>query len=112
MDVALLIQYLNDSQNYEKSPMPRCGTTFDENSVPPWTRGDFRGVFDRGNEPTLALRDRCRCAPLLRRRDFQGGFSCRPAGQRWMKMFRPPPRFFGKVHAEPEDEDDFLHAAS
>ena len=25
--------------------MPRCGITFDENSVPPWTRGDFRGVW-------------------------------------------------------------------
>ena len=25
--------------------MPRCGATFDENSVPPWTRGDFRGVL-------------------------------------------------------------------
>ena len=25
--------------------MPRCGTTFDENSVPPWTRGDFRGFW-------------------------------------------------------------------
>ena len=25
--------------------MPRCGATFDENSVPPWTRGDFRGVW-------------------------------------------------------------------
>ena len=24
--------------------MPRCGATFDENSVPPSTRGDFRGV--------------------------------------------------------------------
>ena len=27
--------------------MPRCGATFDENSVPPWTRGDFRGVRSR-----------------------------------------------------------------
>ncbi len=25
--------------------MPRCGATFDGNSVPPWTRGDFRGVL-------------------------------------------------------------------
>ncbi len=25
--------------------MPRCGATFDENSVAPWTRGDFRGVL-------------------------------------------------------------------
>ena len=24
--------------------MPRCGATFNENSVPSWTRGDFRGV--------------------------------------------------------------------
>jgi len=41
--------------------MPRCGATFDENSVPPWTRGDFRGVLgpthnlarvvDRGTHP-------------------------------------------------------------
>jgi hypothetical protein len=23
--------------------MPLGGATFDENSVPPWTRGDFRG---------------------------------------------------------------------
>ena len=27
------------------------GATFDENSVPPWTRGDFRGVFERGKKP-------------------------------------------------------------
>jgi hypothetical protein len=31
--------------------MPRCGATFDENSVPPWTRGDFRGGVERGNRP-------------------------------------------------------------
>ena len=24
--------------------MPRCGATFDKMCVPPWTRGDFRGV--------------------------------------------------------------------
>ena len=24
--------------------MPRCSATFDENIVPPWTRGDFRGL--------------------------------------------------------------------
>jgi hypothetical protein len=46
--------------------MPRCGATFDENSVPPWTRGDFRRVLgavtdnlvwvvESGN-PTPALR--------------------------------------------------------
>ena len=23
-----------------------CGARFDENSVPPWTRGDFRGVLN------------------------------------------------------------------
>jgi hypothetical protein len=40
--------------------MPRCDATFDENSVPPWTRGDFRGVLDLG---TTHLR---RCAPLSR----------------------------------------------
>ena len=27
--------------------MPRCGPTFDENSAPPWTRADFRGVRSR-----------------------------------------------------------------
>ena len=36
--------------------MPHCGATFDENSVPPWTRGDFRGVLERGSQPTPALR--------------------------------------------------------
>ena len=48
--------------------MPRSDATFDENSVPPWTRGDFRGGFER--KPTPALRDRCRGAPPLRRRGF------------------------------------------
>ena len=38
--------------------MLSCGATFDENSVPPWTRGDFRGVFERENKPSPALRDR------------------------------------------------------
>ena len=33
-----------------------CGATFDENSVPSRTRGDFRGGFERGNKPTPALR--------------------------------------------------------
>ena len=41
--------------------MPRCGATFDENTVAPWIRVDFREVFERGNKPTPALRDRCRC---------------------------------------------------
>jgi hypothetical protein len=36
--------------------MPLCGATFNENGVPPWTRGDFRGVFGSGNQPTPALR--------------------------------------------------------
>lgn len=36
--------------------MPRCGTTFDENTVPAWKRGDFRG--EQWNKPTLALCDR------------------------------------------------------
>ena len=30
--------------------MPPCGIPFNENSVPPWTRGDFRGVLN--GEPT------------------------------------------------------------
>src|SRR6476620_4786778 len=56
--------------------MRLCGSTFNENSVSPWTRGDFRGVFERGNKPTTALRDRCRCGEgfsslhPLRRRGF------------------------------------------
>ena len=33
--------------------MPRCGATFDENTVPPWTRGDFRGVL--GEPPLKAV---------------------------------------------------------
>jgi len=36
--------------------MPRCGATFDEKSVPPWTRGGLQGGFERGNKPTRALR--------------------------------------------------------
>jgi hypothetical protein len=40
--------------------MARCGATFDENSVPPWTRGGLQGGFERGNQPTPELRDRCR----------------------------------------------------
>jgi hypothetical protein len=43
--------------------MPRCGATFDENTVPPWTRGDFRGV-DAATDPPR------RCAPPLRRKGF------------------------------------------
>jgi len=31
--------------------MPRCGATFDENSVPSWTRGDFRGGWTREQNP-------------------------------------------------------------
>jgi hypothetical protein len=44
--------------------MPRCGSTFDENSVPPWTRGDFREVLIAGTDPPR------RCAPPLPRGDF------------------------------------------
>ena len=41
--------------------MPRCGATLNENSVPHWTRGDFRGVLGVARhlaieEPTPALR--------------------------------------------------------
>ena len=35
--------------------MPPGGATFDESAVPPWTRGDFRGVLGRGNHRTPAL---------------------------------------------------------
>ena len=64
--------------------MPRCGATFDENSLPPWTRGTSGGLGRNsqpgvscgiGNKPTPALRDRCRCAPPLRRRGFSRGLS-------------------------------------
>jgi hypothetical protein len=44
--------------------MPLSVAMFDENSVPPWTRGDFRGVLSAAMKPTPtpALRDCCRCA--------------------------------------------------
>src|SRR5688572_14559363 len=32
-------------QIYKEFFMLSCGATFDENGVPPWTRGDFRGGF-------------------------------------------------------------------
>ena len=35
--------------------MPPCGATFHENSVPPWTRGDFRGVLNAATKPTALL---------------------------------------------------------
>ena len=69
--------------------MPLCGATFDENSVPPWTRGDFRGVLVHkreliwvvNREPTPALRDRCRCGEgfspkLCTESVFQLGVRC------------------------------------
>ena len=31
--------------------MALSGATFDENSVPPWTRGGFRGVLERLSLP-------------------------------------------------------------
>jgi len=57
---------------------PRSGATFDENNVPPWTRGDFRGVLDVATKPTPALRDRCHSATAVAPRhpsqgeDFNG----------------------------------------
>ena len=51
--------------------MPRCGTTFDENIVLPWTRGDFRGVFEHGNRPTPLRRDRVASRHPSRGGDFQ-----------------------------------------
>jgi hypothetical protein len=62
--------------------MPRCGTTFDENIVPPWTRGDFRGGVEQGNKPTPALRDRCRSAPPLPRRGFSGELEAKTRNER------------------------------
>ena len=44
--------------------MPRCGATFDENTVPPWTGGDFRGGLDAATDPPR------RCTPPLRRKGF------------------------------------------
>ena len=35
--------------------MPRCGATFN-NNVPPWARGDFRGVLNAGTNPSPAHR--------------------------------------------------------
>src|SRR5688572_85333 len=35
---------------------PRCGTPFDENNVPPWTRGDFRGGWKRTHPGTTLTR--------------------------------------------------------
>ena len=46
------------------------GTTFDGNTVLAWITGDFRRGFERGNEPTPALRERCRAAPPLQGRGF------------------------------------------
>jgi len=43
---------------FEEFFMPRCSATLDENSVPPWTRGDFRGVLNVGTNPPR------RCTPL------------------------------------------------
>src|SRR4026208_152846 len=56
---------------------------FDENSVSPSTRGDFRG-FEGGNKPTPALRDR---------RSSGEGFSSLHPLQRWgfsWEFFMPP----------------------
>jgi hypothetical protein len=41
----------NDDEDdfLEEFFQPRCCGTSDEDSVPPWTRGDFRGVFGHGN---------------------------------------------------------------
>ncbi len=68
------------------------GVTFGENSVPPWTRGDFRGVLGVTQnliwvfgEPTPALRDRCRVGegfsslhPLPTEGIFIGGSASEP----------------------------------
>jgi hypothetical protein len=40
--------------------MPPGGATFDESTVPPWTRGDFRGVWEGETIPPW------RSAPLSR----------------------------------------------
>jgi hypothetical protein len=51
---------------------PRCGTTFDENFVLPWTRGDFTGVLEQWNKSIPALRDRGRSAsPVSQGGDFR-----------------------------------------
>jgi hypothetical protein len=49
-----------------------CGAASRKRSVPPCTRGDFREGLGGGNQPTPALRHRCRCAPPLRWRGFSG----------------------------------------
>ena len=43
---------------------------WDENGVPHWTRGDFRGVLGSGNQLTPTPRDHCRFAPPPQRRGF------------------------------------------
>jgi hypothetical protein len=48
--------------------MPGCDATFDENSVPPWIRGDFRGVLNVGTT-TLVLS--AAVAVICRRRTRQ-----------------------------------------
>ncbi len=76
-----------------RRPMPLCGTQFNEGNVPPWTRGDFRGVLE--TETTPALRDRCRCGegfssqPFTPSKGFRKSFSCRLAAPSSMRMWEP-----------------------
>ena len=78
------------------------GATFDEKSVPPWTRGDFRGVLGRNSQLGVGCRSGNpprRFAPPLRRRGFskkhhRSGVSRRKR----LGIFLPPrgPRHFSK----------------
>ena len=67
--------------------MPPSRVTFDENGVPPWTRGDFRGVLDAGTDPPR----RSATAVAARHPSFGGDFqrnsSCRQGLRHLMKIF-------------------------
>src|SRR5687768_7264380 len=51
---------------------PACGPTFDENSVPPWTRGDFRGFLEPTTWCGLLIR---KLTPALRAAPPREGIS-------------------------------------
>jgi hypothetical protein len=49
--------------------MPFCGTTFDENSVPPLDKGGLQGL-NAATNPPRSCATAVAAAPLLRRRGF------------------------------------------
>ena len=91
---------------------PRTAPRSMNTSVPPWTRGDFRGVFERGNKPTrrsataVASVKASQAFTPSEGGDFQGSITLAQSPKRswtvWVRRLVNGPKPFARTKAAPQ----------